>query len=195
MQFFEKLNELGKKGGGKLFRNLIILGLLGILLLMAGNIFTNTDSKKIKPEKKEIKTTIENNNSYVSNLSSNLEETLSMIEGAGKVKVQLLVEKGVTYEYEYNKDKTNKITNETDRNGGERKIKEDNLENELVVIEDASGNEKPIVRVKKKPEITGAIIVAQGAKISKLKYEIYKTVSKFLDLPLHKINVLPYKGR
>jgi len=195
LQFFEKLNELGKKGGGKLFRNLIILGLLGILLLLAGNIFTNTDSKKIKPEKKEIKTTIENNNSYVSNLSSNLEETLSMIEGAGKVKVQLLVEKGVTYEYEYNKDKTNKITNETDRNGGEREIKENTLENELVIIKDASGNEEPVIRVEKKPKITGVIIVARGAEVSEIKYDIYKTVSRFLDLPLHKINVLPYERR
>ena len=195
MQLTDKLNEIFKKNDSNILRNLFLLGLLGIVLLLVGNIFTSTDSGEVEKEEIQINKLINDNDSYIDNLSTELAEILSVIRGVGEVKVQLLVNEGIAYEYEYNKNKKNKITNETDRDGGEREIKENTLEDELVIIKDASGNEEPVIRVEKKPKITGVIIVARGAEVSEIKYDIYKTVSRFLDLPLHKINVLPYERR
>ncbi len=187
---FKNINKIFKEKNN-LILNLFLLGLLGFILLLAGNIFTG-DANEVKNIDKQAKKEEVKRDNYVKSLSIELEDTLSRIKGVSEVKVQLMTEEGNTYIYEYNENNINKITNETDQNGGEREIKEDNQETKLVVVKDVSGNEKPVIKVEKRPEIMGAIIVAGGAEISKIKYEIYKTVSSFLNLPLHKINVLPY---
>ncbi|MFW6237817.1 MAG: stage III sporulation protein AG, partial [Halanaerobiales bacterium] len=127
----------------------------------------------------------------VSELSGKLTRAISSIKGVGDVEVQIYIEEGTSYEYEYNISENNKITNERDQNDGNREIEEDDNERELVVIQDSAGNEKPVIRREKKPEISGVLIVAEGAGVSSRKREIFQAVQGLLDLPAHRINVLP----
>ncbi|MFW6035254.1 MAG: hypothetical protein ACOCRZ_03255 [Halothermotrichaceae bacterium] len=179
----------------KLMRNIVILGMVGTLLLLFGNVFVtdnmNSDSKVSTT--KNVTTVEKNEISYENKVAKELEGILSVMKGVGKVKVKIFTSNQVGYEYEYNTNETNKVTNETDTNGGKRTIDENTDETDMVIIKDASGNESPVVKNKNGPEIKGVMIVAEGAEISKIKYQIITSVSNLLDLPVFKINVLPYE--
>ncbi len=188
MKLTDKLKEILPDNN----KYLILLGILGLFFLFLGNFLPGTSPAPVVKQKPVVD---QKEVSYSSRLSTELEETLSLMEGVGKVKVQLLVDEGSTYEYEYNLNKVNKITNETDQNGGQRKIDEDQEDKQMVIIEDAGGAEKPVIKKEKRPSIKGVIIVAQGVEDSQIKYDIYRAVSNFLGLPIYKINVLPYQRR
>jgi len=186
--------ENGQKNTG-LLRNIIIVGMIGTLLLLFGNVFVNTGNGNQQGPVTSISKEREilSESDYENRMTNDLENIIALITGVGKVKVKIYITKFEEYEYEYNSNKINKITSETDQNGGERKIAEDNLENELVIITDSAGNDKPVIRKKIVPDIEGVLIVAQGAEVSQIKYEIIKAVSNLLNIPIHKINVLPYE--
>lgn len=189
----------GEKGesndsSNRLLRNIIILGMIGTLLLLTGNLFTN-NSPPSEVNNVVVKDKVAEDYSYEERLTRDIEEIISLIRGVGRVKAKLYFELGPRYEFEYNKKNVNKITNENDQNGGERRIEEDNMEEELVIIKDAGGVEKPVLSGKMNPVVSGVMIVAEGAEVSKIKYEIVKAVSNLLNLPVHKISVLPYERR
>jgi len=76
-----------------------------------------------------------------------------------------------------------------------RRIEEERIEREPVIIRENDGREKPVIRIQNKPEITGIIVVAQGAESVEIKYEIYKAISSLLGLPKYKISVLALERR
>lgn len=202
MGFIDELKSIflgnGEKGSkNNYLRNIIILGMIGTLLLLTGNVFlsNNNPPRAVPQSDNDVNQDQVVYSDYENELARKLEEIISLIDGVGKVRAQVYVKNSIEYEYEYNQNTTNKITSENDQNGGERRIEEDTIESDMVIIKDSSGNEKPVVRRKKIPEITGILIVAQGAENSHLKYRISRAVSSFLDLPVHRISVLPYEGR
>ncbi|HHU92879.1 MAG TPA: stage III sporulation protein AG [Halanaerobiaceae bacterium] len=183
----------GEGKNSKFIRNIIIIGLIGIFLLLFGDLFTGKKSRvqetPVYQQSKEVQVEVD----YEARLSSQLEEIISLIRGVGKVKVKIYVRGYKEIEYEYNSRSLNKVTSELDQNGGQREIVEDNLERELVLTRDGSGNERPIIRRERFPEIEGVLIVAQGAENSQVKAEIIYSVRNLLNIPVHRISVLPYE--
>ena len=162
-------------------------------MLFSGDLFTGkkraTQEVPVYQSGREIQV----EEDYEARLSAQLEEIISLIKGVGRVKVKIYITGYTEYEYEYNSRTINKVSTELDQNGGQREIVEDNLERELVVTRDPSGNEKPIIRREKLPEIQGVLIVAQGAENSQIKAEIIYAVRNLLNIPVHRISVLPYE--
>ena len=162
-------------------------------MLLFGDLFTGKKSRvqetPVYQQSKEVQVEVD----YEARLSSQLEEIISLIRGVGKVKVKIYVRGYKEIEYEYNSRSLNKVTSELDQNGGQREIVEDNLERELVLTRDGSGNERPIIRRERFPEIEGVLIVAQGAENSQVKAEIIYSVRNLLNIPVHRISVLPYE--
>ncbi|MFI5359521.1 MAG: stage III sporulation protein AG [Halanaerobiales bacterium] len=199
MEFLEELKRIfsftsdGEGGRNSLIWKIIILGLIGIFLLFSGDLFTGkkraTQEVPVYQSGREIQV----EEDYEARLSAQLEEIISLIKGVGRVKVKIYITGYTEYEYEYNSRTINKVSTELDQNGGQREIVEDNLERELVVTRDPSGNEKPIIRREKLPEIQGVLIVAQGAENSQIKAEIIYAVRNLLNIPVHRISVLPYE--
>lgn len=199
MEFLEELKRIfsftsdGEGGRNSLIWKIIILGLIGIFLLFSGDLFTGkkraTQEVPVYQSGREIQV----EEDYEVRLSAQLEEIISLIKGVGRVKVKIYITGYTEYEYEYNSRTINKVSTELDQNGGQREIVEDNLERELVVTRDPSGNEKPIIRREKLPEIQGVLIVAQGAENSQIKAEIIYAVRNLLNIPVHRISVLPYE--
>ncbi|MFP4661890.1 MAG: stage III sporulation protein AG [Halanaerobiales bacterium] len=187
-------DEMARGKNNKLLRNIIILGMIGTLLLLFGNVFVspgNNNQQQIVSPVREERNTDEND--YEKRLTDELEEIIGLIQGVGRVKVKIYITGYTEYQYEYNTSRMNKITNETDQNGGEREVVEDNSESELVIITDPAGNEQPVIRHKILPDIKGVLIVAQGAENGRIKNEIIRSVSSLLNIPIYKINVLPYE--
>lgn len=178
----------------KLLRNIIILGMIGTFLLLFSSVFSINNKQPSTLQPTEVKQAV----STVSNeekLAGELEEIISLIKGVGRVKVKVYAEIDTQYEYEFNQNTLNKVTNETDQNGGKRQIDEKSIKDELIIIKDAAGNENPVIKKKTTPKISGVLIVAEGAEVSSIKYQVVRAVSSLLNLPVHKISVLPYERR
>ena len=199
MGFLEELKKIfsftNNSEGGKntLLWRILVLGLIGIFLLLSGDLFTgkkrNIQAVPVYQSGREVQV----EEDYESRLSSQLEEIISLIKGVGRVKVKIYITGHTEYEYEYNSRTINKVSTELDQNGGQREIVEDNLEREVVLTRDPGGNERPIIRREKLPQIQGVLIVAQGAENARVKAEIIYAVRNLLNIPVHRISVLPYE--
>lgn len=201
MNIFNQLGQkfFSDKKEGKLLRYITILGLIGIfLLMMSSNIIKEDDNlKKINEGRKEgaNMSVAYSSLSYSEKLEKDLEEILEVMKGVGQVKAKIILEKSSAYEFKYDTKKLKKLTTETDSDGGERKITEEDQEKNLVILKESDGSEKPLVKVENKPVIKGVLVVAEGACDPQIEYSITKAVSNFFSIPLYKVNVLPLQGR
>jgi stage III sporulation protein AG len=182
----------------KLIKNLAILALLGILLIFIGNIFTQ------KPDTFE-NTSVGNTNDDEAvtssgtvlqyeaekTLKSDLVKILSQIEGVGRVSVELTYESGPEYELAYDRQVTTSETEERDDAGGIRRISEMSEEYKVVLVKDKT--EQPVIVREIRPKLRGVLVVAEGADNSRVKAMLFNAVQAVLDLPAHKIQVLPAK--
>jgi stage III sporulation protein AG len=83
-------------------------------------------------------------------------------------------------------------TEEVDREGGQRTVEDQSKDEQLVIIRDGE-KEVPIVIETKKPAIRGVIVIAKGADNIQVKKWILESVTKLLDVPVHRVSVMPKK--
>lgn len=138
---------------------------IGVMLILSGS---GSSKTTIKTEK------------TTDNITTQLEKTLSQVEGAGKVKVLINYsqsgEKILAYDMESN-------VNEKD-NG-----KENNSKSEVVY----DGNKMPVILKEYMPKVEGVIIVAQGGNIEGVKKQLISGTVALLGIDSHKIEVLKMK--
>lgn len=152
-------------------------------------------------EEKSIEDTerMNNNNcyelgSYVENLEKRVEEVLSGMEGAGKVQVMITVSDAGTEILEKDREVNTTDLEETDNAGGKRKNTENGQKEEAVYLKDAEGNEIPYVVQRKLPEVTGVVVVAEGAGNARVKENIIGAVGVLFNLNEHRIKVIRMKS-
>lgn len=109
-----------------------------------------------------------------------LEDVLSCIHGAGKVKVMLTVASGEQTVYQKNENST---------------VSESatSINTEVVTVTDANRNESGLIQQINPPRYLGAIILCQGADDPALKLAISQAVSKITGLGTDRIAVLKMK--
>ncbi|MFW6268903.1 MAG: stage III sporulation protein AG [Bacillota bacterium] len=182
-------------GENKVIRNIVLLGLIGTLFLFYGNLLNNSNNNNVQKKINNTNSLKEETiNNETDQLKKELEEVLSNIQGVGKVRVQICYSRKSSYDYEYDKEEVNKITTEIDQNGGEREVKDVSNDRKLVIIRKSDGEEKPVISEERPPLVSGVIIIAEGAENSRIRYSISQAVSNLFELPLYKVNVLPYEG-
>lgn len=149
-------------------KGLIIIAaffIAGIMLILGG-------SSNVKAVNKEdISTT---------GLNRQLEQILSQVDGAGKVRVLINYnqsgEKILAYDLESN-------TNEKESG------KENNSKSEVVY----DGNKMPVILKEYMPKVEGVIIVAQGGNNENVKKQLIAGTVALLGIDEHKIEVLKMK--
>ena len=146
------------------FRWPCLILFVGIILLL----IPNGSSKK--PEQEGI---IEKGDNILS-VEETLSEILSMVQGAGKVRVMLTVSSGEETLYQ-----NNCLISE---NGNEKQ--------DTVIMTDSERNEKGLVRKVIPPEYLGAIIVCQGADDPTVRLNLIEAVSNVTGLRSDKISIL-----
>ncbi len=146
------------------FRWPCLILFVGILLLL----IPNGSSKK--PEQEGI---IEKGDNILS-VEETLSEILSMVQGAGKVRVMLTVSSGEETLYQNNCS--------ISENGNEKQ--------DTVIMTDSERNEKGLVRKIIPPEYLGAIIVCQGADDPTVRLNLIEAVSNVTGLRSDKISIL-----
>ena len=127
---------------------------------------------------------------YETEQKEKLEEILSKIDGVGEVVVNIYFESSEVKVPATNSSTQTSQTEEEDTNGGTRLTKQE-TEGATVVMQSDSSTSEPFITKTYKPQITGVLIVAEGAKSSKITYDIQKAVSSLYNLSLEKVNVYP----
>jgi len=147
---------------------------------------TSDKNKKLASEVQSIQT----NNKEVTEDTTvkNLEEILSKINGVGKVKVMITYSQTSKNVPLYNQDSSEKNTEESDKQGGTRKITETDTKTEIIYKEE-NGEKVPITQSIISPTIEGAIITAEGAGNATVKTNIIQAVEAVTGVATHKIQV------
>jgi stage III sporulation protein AG len=131
---------------------------------------------------------------YETNYENELKDALETITGVSDVTVVVNVDATETKVLEKNTVSRSQTTEENDRDGGQRKV-EDLSEDEQVVLVRSDNQETPIVIKIEKPVIRSVLIVAKGVDNIKIKQMVLEAVTKGLDVPNHKVAVMPKKSK
>lgn len=161
-------------------RILIALGSLGILLILASEIFS--DSKKDNDIKDKIETqniSEDETEDYKSQIQNELVEILNKIKGVGECEVMVTVEGTTEYVYAEN------LNDYTDNDGTKQSNKH---ENNIVMIEE-NGEKKALVKKIIKPKINGVVVVCEGGDDVRIKERVLKAASTALNISASKICV------
>jgi stage III sporulation protein AG len=201
-RLLEQLEGSGGQGKSRIqpFRWLILLGCLGAGLMILSSFFS-VQNEVVPPDsarqlhpavdtaarKSSDKMTI---HEYEAEYESQLSETLSKIVGVDDVSVMINMASSEEEVLAKDSRTQEQTTNENDRRGGTRKIEEQS-EDEKVVMYRGNDGEQPIVVKRLKPVVTGVLIVAKGAENLQVKAAIIEAVQRVLDVPIHRISVLP----
>ncbi|QCX32702.1 stage III sporulation protein AG [Caloramator sp. E03] len=192
-RILQKLNEDRKKA----IYYLLILFLCGVLLILIGDIIVKLNTKKVNNIKNSVEVNTNSNiiatsASFEDKVKKDLIDTLSQIQGVGKVSVMIYFEGGSESVPALNINDTNRKVEEKDSQGGVRTTTEIS-KNENVVLINEGGTSKPYIIKQVNPSIGGVIVVAEGAGNSEVKERILNSVKTVLNIPASKVSVMPMK--
>lgn len=182
-------SSLGKASANNL--KLVWMGVLGVLLILAGSVFPTTPLRDGKqPTPAVVSTNVPR--SFEEVLEAKLANLLSQMRGAGAVAVSITLETGATQEYAKNIVRESKTIQEKDTAGGNRSTTE-TKDTEGILVGKESGVDRPVVVREHRPVIKGVLVVAEGAGDSQIKAQLTKAVETSLGIPSYKITVLPQR--
>ena len=197
-KFKESISKQKEQNNKKNIENLVVFLILLIITVIAINTIWGGKKEKTKQEDntsytklaENINNSIESNNNQFNeyNLEENLEDILSKIAGVGKVKVLVTYSETSEVVAMYNEKNTSNNTEETDTNGGVRKIEQTDTDKEII-YEEKNGQKTPITQNVIMPKIEGAIITAEGASDPIIKTNIIQAVSAATGISTYRIQV------
>ena len=163
MELMQKIVSAASK-----YRYVILILVIGLVLMMIP--FGKEAEHEIQtPVTKQEET----------DLSEQLTQILSQIQGAGKVSVMLTVKTGQNTVYQSNEDITS---------GDNGSIRQD-----TVIVTDENRVESGLIQRVIAPEYRGAIIVCEGADKPEVRLHIIEAVASVTGLGTDKISVLKMK--
>lgn len=182
----------GSSNNKKTIENLVVFIIILIVTVVMINYIWNGKEKE-KTQKQNLvgaKTLAEEpeKSQVDDDMESKLENILSKIKGVGEVKVAVMYSKTSEIVPMYNEDSSEKLTEETDSNGGNRKVEETTVKKDII-YEENSGVKSPITQSIISPTIEGAIITAKGAGDAQIKANIIQAVEAATGLATHRIQV------
>lgn len=181
-------SQTEKKGfslfGGKFFQKLkgvkhieliiaVVLGAI-ILLIYISSLSSNGITKQTSTQ------SITSISEYSEFLENKLANVLANIEGAGNVSTMITFESGTEYIYATN-DETKSNTNTS---SGSTTSTTTSTSSPYVK------NNQGLLVKEVLPKISGVVVVASGARDTKVKLEIIKAVQAVLEVPIANIEVL-----
>jgi stage III sporulation protein AG len=202
---FDDLKDNSHKSStqsNKLF-NIVVLVMIGILCVIGSNYFKSAskttlapiayDNNQIEVAEDKEQYTLKEMEAYEERLSSKLKHILEQIDGVGKAEVMIYFESGEEHIPAINQTDFKSVTDETDTNGGKRKINQDN-DGKTVVMLNEGEKTKPFITKTYEPKITGICIVAEGAEDKVTELRINQAVVNLFNLEEEKVNVYPMKN-
>ena len=140
----------------------LIIG-IGLMLLPTEDVNINTAASK--PQSEPV------------TLQEELEQILSQIRGAGKVKVLLTESSGTQTVYQTDQDQRG----------------QDSVSNKTAIVTDSNRNQNGLIHRIDPPVYLGAVIVCQGGDSAAVKLAIVEAVASVTGLSTDRITVLKMK--
>ncbi len=125
-------------------------------------------------------------------IRANSKKYCKKIVGVGDVEVLINVDGTEENVVDRNTKNTQQLTIEKDLNGATRNITDVTQSGDILLYQ-VSGNQQPLVLKTIKPKIRGVLVVAKGAENLTVKKMISEAVERGLEVPPHKISILPRK--
>lgn len=129
---------------------------------------------------------------YEKYYETQMKEILSDVIGVSNVSVKVNVASTERKIHEKDRRNEKQVTEERDQEGGTRTIESQSLDEQVIITNDGE-RDQPVVIASEKPQVTGVIVVAQGAEQLQVKQQIIEAVTRFLHVPSHQVSVLPKK--
>ncbi len=175
-EYVEVVPEKGYKKKTGIITALIFAGILLLAFSGGGN----------KKEEHTAKTNYDETEVYTMYITENekrLEEILSTVSGAGKVKAMItLAETGEKHLA------TDKKTDRKEQNDSDTSVQEAKTENTVVTYGSGS-EEKPFVVKEQAPCPSGVLVVASGAGSESVRLELYEAVRALYGISGHRIKI------
>lgn len=200
--FLKDLKQrITKYGNKKLIEKAVIIALIGVICLIAGSVLfegtssAGTSSEAVsgsvlasKGDTETIETVNHTNEKPQQEMENSLQTILSKIKGAGKVDVMITFYSGKESVPAFDVKTSESNTQEKDKEGGSRTIKQEDNDNKII-YEEAEGVKKPFIVKELLPRVKGVVIVADGAGEIEVKSNLAKATEALLDVAAHKIQV------
>lgn len=170
-------------GNKKSLKVVTVLGIAGILLIVASEWFFGENSGDFESKTEEISV-----NKYVKMLEDKTEKMLLSVDGAGKSKIMITAEASATQQYAVDES----ISNDTQQNKEENSDKKE-IQTEIVMIEGESGRKEALVVRVVEPEIRGVLVLCEGADNPEVNEKITQAVKTLLGISSNKICVIKLK--
>lgn len=192
---FDKLKDKLLKDNKKLVENLTVIFLIGLILLIGASALSKPRPSNSNDNKELVLVNQKESSSedYAQKLEKDLKNILSKIEGVGNVEVLITLNSDEEVVAAMDVVESSTTTNEKDSSGAVRETIQTESNNKVVTSQDTSGQNAPIVLKRIMPEIRGVIVVADGAKDPRLRYELSSAVQTALGIPAYKVKVISSK--
>lgn len=124
-----------------------------------------------------------------------LEESLSNIEGAGKVQVLITLKEseGKVVEKDGKEQRTD--TGEQDAAGGTRSVTDSTIEKSTIYTTDSRGENVPYVIKTTAPVVSGVVVITQGADNLIVRENIIDAIQVLFDIDTNNIRVVKMKTK
>lgn len=123
---------------------------------------------------------------YVRDLESELEEVISLVDGAGRCKVFVTLENDAEYVY-VSEDKVRRDSSESRTTaGGESNDISEDTESSYIIIDGRDG-EEALVRTRLMPTINGVAVLCEGADDPETAERIEKVVTTALNISSRRV--------
>ena len=202
----EQDEKSGKKPGK--FQYMLLVLCIGASLMLVGNIVLKNDTGSTAipaattaktggdedvaafglNKSSGNKTIAEYEEKYEDQLKKALQEML----GVDDVTVIVNIDSSDKKIFEKNRSNKSQTTEESDTQGGQRKVQDNTIDEQLVIIRNGE-KEVPVVVETKKPDIRGVLVVAKGAENIQVKKWIVEAVTRVLGVSSHRVSVVPKK--
>jgi stage III sporulation protein AG len=201
-----KPENKGEKKPGK-YQYMLLVLCIGAAFMLVGNIVFKGDSttqaqpaatnEKIASEDVPafgIKKSSENKaiTQYEEKYENQMKKALEEMLGVNDVTVVVTIDSTDKKVLEKNTVTKSQTTDETDPQGGQRKVVDSSTDEQLVILRNGD-KEVPIVVETKKPDIRGVLVVAKGADNVEVKKWIKEAVTRALGVPSYRVAVMPKK--
>ena len=124
-----------------------------------------------------------------------LENSLSSLEGAGKVEVLITLKESEERILAKDIPSVSSSTIEKDAQGGTRTVLEDKQEENTIYTVNSSGREVPYVSKVVQPVVEGVVVLAQGGDDIEVRQNIIETIQVLFGIDANKIRVVKMKTK
>lgn len=195
---------LGVKGPeARRLTYLLLLGGLGMLILLSDTWFGTGPAAPAPARGTEVRVANEaaaapdagsDLTALESRLARDLQTTLSQVAGAGRVQVTVTLESGPAQVLAVDAKHQTRTVQERDTTGGTRTTADQDESSQTVVVH-APGGDSPLVLRRERPKVAGVLVVAEGARSSRVQVALTQAAAAALGIYPHRVTVMPMSER